>query len=572
MGAGRRSAVRAGRAAGVPLLLAGAARPRARCLLLPAAAARARAVPVRRRAHQRRRRHVLRLRALAAEGRRPRLHQRVRALRAASSASDLRGAHEDRAAPLDLLGRARRWSGSPFFLLGEAVGRARRAGRARRVDLSGYGPVHVQRGGARQLALRLRGRAARSTTCCAATSRAGVALGARAARCGGPPSCTGTWSSSRRCPTRPPPSAAALVALAVGPRRAATARRAGYLLLGLVARPRHVHALAERRAAAPARPSTCCAACARRRAPRGGARRRGVRSPSGALVGALPQMRPGTRSTAMWLLPTRRTAPTSCASTIPSSWRRSSRRATACSPGRRCSGPASSASCRCCATPAARWPLPLLLPLVLMTYVNMCSGDWWAGGSFSNRRFDSLLPVLALGLAASSRARAALARRPAARPRRSWRCRSSLWNAALVGAGRARGAVPRDDTRRLPRARGRRGARWSRTAVGSPPTWPASWLFAWRARPAARPVRSAGGPLPLLSPEQPGGPRRARRAGDEALLGEGWGAARRPRTACAARPLARAGAPVRARSTCPRTSTIAVRAAAAGRATRARRA
>src|SRR5207245_1465826 len=40
-----------------------------------------------------------------------------------------------------------------------------------------------------------------------------------------------------------------------------------------------------------------------------------------------------------------------------------------------------------------------LAPLVAMTYVNMCSGDWWAGGSFSNRRFDSLLPLLALGLA-----------------------------------------------------------------------------------------------------------------------------------------------------------------------------
>ena len=36
--------------------------------------------------------------------------------------------------------------------------------------------------------------------------------------------------------------------------------------------------------------------------------------------------------------------------------------------------------------------LPLLLPLLVMTWVNVCSGDWWAGGSFSNRRFDGLLP------------------------------------------------------------------------------------------------------------------------------------------------------------------------------------
>jgi hypothetical protein len=32
---------------------------------------------------------------------------------------------------------------------------------------------------------------------------------------------------------------------------------------------------------------------------------------------------------------------------------------------------------------------PLLLPLVLMTYVNLCSGDWWAA-PVPNRRFDSL--------------------------------------------------------------------------------------------------------------------------------------------------------------------------------------
>lgn len=55
--------------------------------------------------------------------------------------------------------------------------------------------------------------------------------------------------------------------------------------------------------------------------------------------------------------------------------------------------------------------LPLVLPLLLMTYLNMCSGDWWAGGSFSNRRFDSVLPLLALGLAAALDAAAAAIRR-----------------------------------------------------------------------------------------------------------------------------------------------------------------
>ena len=64
---------------------------------------------------------------------------------------------------------------------------------------------------------------------------------------------------------------------------------------------------------------------------------------------------PGTRSTGCGCCPTRRTGPTSCASTIRTSWRRSSPRATACSRGRRSSGWASSGSFRSCAA-APRWP------------------------------------------------------------------------------------------------------------------------------------------------------------------------------------------------------------------------
>jgi hypothetical protein len=59
-----------------------------------------------------------------------------------------------------------------------------------------------------------------------------------------------------------------------------------------------------------------------------------------------------------------------------------------------------------------RIALALAVPLALMTWVNAWSGDWWAGGSFSNRRFDSALPLLALGVALVLRALAAAARRP----------------------------------------------------------------------------------------------------------------------------------------------------------------
>ncbi len=120
--------------------------------------------------------------------------------------------------------------------------------------------------------------------------------------------------------------------------------------------------------------------------------------------------------------------------------------------------------------------LPLLPPLLVMTYVNMCSGDWWAGGSFSNRRFDSLLPMLALGIAATIEAfRRAVGRRPElalaglALP-------LVVWNGALVEQVR-RGLVPRDDTVDGPRLVGNAAALVS-DAVGFPTTWPASWLFA----------------------------------------------------------------------------------------------
>lgn len=171
--------------------------------------------------------------------------------------------------------------------------------------------------------------------------------------------------------------------------------------------------------------------------------------------------------------------------------------------------------------PRVAWPL--VLPLVLMTYVNACSGDWWAGGSFSNRRFDSLLPILALGLAATLEvAREALLARPqavlglVALP-------VILWNAALMEQVR-RGMVPRDDTVAFPRLVGGT-ARVVADAVGSPPTWPASWLFAWRyRRPPGQYDLLVGRYLfyrqnNMVGHVEVGGP------GAEDMLGEGWGPA-----------------------------------------------
>jgi len=118
------------------------------------------------------------------------------------------------------------------------------------------------------------------------------------------------------------------------------------------------------------------------------------------------------------------------------------------------------------------------LPVLLVTYINACVGDWWAGGSFSNRRFDSLLPVFALGLAAFLQiAREAVRRLPSALPAAlivgaiAW----NGWTARAVAQGQAPAGVPLDF-----RSRAFSASRALARQVGFPATWPASWIFAWR--------------------------------------------------------------------------------------------
>ena len=50
-----------------------------------------------------------------------------------------------------------------------------------------------------------------------------------------------------------------------------------------------------------------------------------------------------------------------------------------------------------------RLGIPLLMLLAGFTYINASVADWWAGGSFGARRFDSALPIFALGLATGVR-------------------------------------------------------------------------------------------------------------------------------------------------------------------------
>lgn len=133
----------------------------------------------------------------------------------------------------------------------------------------------------------------------------------------------------------------------------------------------------------------------------------------------------------------------------------------------------------------------LLVPLVLMSYVNVCSGDWWAGGSFSNRRFDSLLPLLALGLCG---ALCVVLRQVERRPALvlvSLGLALALWNWLFMQQYR-RNLIARDDTLAFSQVAGNSAA-LLQAGVGTPLAWPANWLFAReQALPVAQYDRMVG--------------------------------------------------------------------------------
>jgi len=173
-----------------------------------------------------------------------------------------------------------------------------------------------------------------------------------------------------------------------------------------------------------------------------------------------------------------------------------------------------------------RAALALLLPLLTMSYVNACSGDWWAGGSFSNRRFDSLLPLLALGLARSLAVLDAAVRR--------WP-QGILVPAllAVVGANLLfmeqyrRNWIPRDDTLAFSSV-AHNSAQLVASSLGSPLAWPANWLFAAEhGLPASRYDEMVGPYLFYRQNNLDGLIDLGELRGDR-LLGEGWG----PRRAC----------------------------------------
>jgi hypothetical protein len=170
-----------------------------------------------------------------------------------------------------------------------------------------------------------------------------------------------------------------------------------------------------------------------------------------------------------------------------------------------------------------RTALLLLAPLAVMSYVNACSGDWWAGGSFSNRRFDSVLPLLAVGLATTL---AAVSRAAERHPGSGLLIAGAVlvvWNLLFMQQYRDN-QIPRDDTVSFARV-AETSAELVASRVGSPLAWPANWIFAWQHAVGADRYDAAAGKYLFYRQENLGGvidlgDERA----DPALLAEGWGA------------------------------------------------
>ena len=121
---------------------------------------------------------------------------------------------------------------------------------------------------------------------------------------------------------------------------------------------------------------------------------------------------------------------------------------------------------------------PLVALLLILTYVNSTVSDWWGGGSFGARRFDSVLPVFALGLATTIRFAVALVERyPKA-------VVSATLAAFVVGNGLLmeqyrKGRIPVDDTISWQTA-AEGGLEDIFDGVGYPFSFPMNWLFAAR--------------------------------------------------------------------------------------------
>jgi hypothetical protein len=171
-----------------------------------------------------------------------------------------------------------------------------------------------------------------------------------------------------------------------------------------------------------------------------------------------------------------------------------------------------------------RTGLLLLLPLLLMSLVNAWSPR--GGEAFSNPRFDSSLPFLAVGLAFCLEAvRNGLARRPAG-VLVALGGALVLWNFLFMEQYR-RAWIPHDDTVSFAKVT-ENSASLVSSAVGSPLAWPANWIFALRNRVGIEQYDLLVGKSLFSGENNLGGVvKLGEGPADPALLDQGWSSPRR---------------------------------------------
>ena len=163
--------------------------------------------------------------------------------------------------------------------------------------------------------------------------------------------------------------------------------------------------------------------------------------------------------------------------------------------------------------------MPVLASVAVMIYFNACIQDWWGSAGFGGRRFDGVIPVFCVGLAAFIDYTAAVVRRHAAAAVTALLAAIAVWNVALMGAAQS-GAVRIGETLSFDRAWGSQ-ARVAHGWFGNPFTYPASLFFALRNGVSPGDYDLLSTNRFLADPLQPYG-RVDVGLEDDWLLGDGW--------------------------------------------------
>jgi hypothetical protein len=164
--------------------------------------------------------------------------------------------------------------------------------------------------------------------------------------------------------------------------------------------------------------------------------------------------------------------------------------------------------------------VPAFVALLVMAYFNSCIQDWWGSAGFGARRFDGIVPLLALGLTAFLDTASTLVRRHATAVLVGAMTLLALGNLALMGAAQE-GTVRIGETLAFDRAWAAQG-RVIHGWFGNPFTYPASLVFALRNGVSPGDYDLLSTNRFLADPLQPYGRVDVGSDGDDSLLGDGW--------------------------------------------------